>query len=387
MALLEDAATAGHGRAHRPTWVRRAGRGGSELWYRRTDGALFKHRPDESELAGEQVEARTGPGDAPLKVYVDATNRCNLSCRHCISSSGPDADTSAELSTDRLLALIDELADLGVLEVAMAGGEPFLHPDWEPLMRRVVERGMNLIVTTNGLLLDTHALEVLVELDPLDVRVSFDGGPELHEHVRGRRTYGRSMRTIRRMAEAGLRVSGRLTLCAGGDDELPVLFADLRDAGVTTVKVAVAKSAGRGMTESGRHLVRQLPDPDAEQLLRRLAAEHDLRLRLAADDFPAELGDGVLSKLRDVDRPSCGAGTETAYVTPQGALLGCVAIPDMSFGQLHTTSFVEVWKGSAAGHYRDAADASGARRLCDSLAGGADAAAPVMIGMPVRRPQ
>lgn len=385
MALMEDAAGRSLGRDHGSDWIRRAGRGGSELWYRRADGALFKERPADLDPAGESVEVRTGPGDAPLKVYVDATNRCNLSCRHCISSSGPDADTSAELETDRLLSLIDELADLGVLEVAMAGGEPFLHPDWERLMRRVVERGMNLMVTTNGLLLDEHALEVLVELDPLDVRVSFDGGPELHEHVRGHRTYARSMRTVRRMTSAGLRVSGRLTLCAGGDDELPTLFTDLRDAGVTTVKVAVAKSAGRGATESGRHLVRQLPDPDAEQLLRRLADEAGLGLRLAADDFPTHLTDGVLTKLRDVDRPSCGAGTETAYVTPQGSLLGCVAIPDMSFGQLHTTSFVEVWKGSAAGHYRDAAEASGERRLCDALAARPEPSGPVMIGMPVRR--
>jgi MoaA/NifB/PqqE/SkfB family radical SAM enzyme len=290
------------------------------------------------------------------------------------------------MGTTRVLELVDELAALGVLEVAVAGGEPFLHPDWELVLRRVVARGMNLIVTTNGLLLDAHALAVLQEIQPLEVRVSFDGGPRLHEHVRGRHTYRRSMRTIARMAAAGLRVTGRLTLCAGGDDELNVLFEDLAAAGVRTVKVAVAKAAGRGATPTGRHLVRPVPDPDAADLLRRLAAEAGLTLRLAADDFPTALDDGVLSKLRDVDRPSCGAGTETAYVTPRGELLGCVAIPDRSFGALHTSSFAEVWEGRAAQGYRQEADESGARRLCDVMAARTTPDGAIMVDMPRRRP-
>ncbi len=374
----------GPGRIRALDWVRRTGRGG-DLWYRRSDGTLYKQQPAQLTDGTVPVAHLTGPATAPLKVYLDFTNRCNLSCRHCISSSGPDADTSTELPTDRIIELIEELAEQGVLEIAMAGGEPFLHPDWEVIFSRVTECGMNLLVTTNGLLLSDHALDVLVELDPLEVRVSFDGGPGLHEHVRGRHTYLRSMRTVARMAAAGLRVSGRLTLCAGGDDELPVLFDDLRNAGVKTIKVAVAKAAGRGAGERGRHLVRQLPDPSAAAMLHRFAKDAGLRLRLAADDFPTDLRDGELSKLRDVDRPNCGAGTETAYVTPQGELLGCVAIPDISFGALHTESFTDVWEGRVARHYRDAADASEARRLCDVLTRSSTDVGPVDVPFPSRR--
>jgi len=368
------------------TWVHRWSADGPSLWYHLADGALHRTRPDDLDRPDTVLDTREATTGAPLKVYVDLTNRCNLSCRHCISDSGPHVDTSAELGTDRLLALVDELAGMGVLEIASAGGEPFLHPDWERVFRRVSERGMNLMVTTNGLLLGEHALEVLREIQPLEVRVSFDGGPRLHEHVRGAHTYARSMRTVARMVDAGLSVTGRLTLCAGGDDELGVLFGDLTAAGVRTVKVAVAKSAGRGATDTGRHLVRKLPDPDVASLLRRLADEAGLELRLAADDFPAELHDGVLSKLRDVDRPSCGAGTDTAYVTPRGELLGCVAIPDRPFGELHTASFSEVWAGRAAQHYRQDAEESGARRLCDALAQPMTPSGAIMVGMPRRRP-
>src|SRR5712691_5057741 len=61
------------------------------------------------------------------ELWIHTNNSCNLSCEHCLVGSGPDGD--AGLSTDRLAALIDEAAALGIRRFYFTGGEPFYRRD------------------------------------------------------------------------------------------------------------------------------------------------------------------------------------------------------------------------------------------------------------------
>jgi hypothetical protein len=54
------------------------------------------------------------------------------------------------LTTDQALAVIDQLADAGVMVLAFSGGEPMLRRDWAVLVRRAVGRGLSVNVGTNG---------------------------------------------------------------------------------------------------------------------------------------------------------------------------------------------------------------------------------------------
>ena len=75
-------------------------------------------------------------------VFWNLTDRCNLSCSHCYSRSGPDRDTSTELSTKEALALIDDFAAMGVPLILFSGGEPLLREDIWELARHAHEKGI-----------------------------------------------------------------------------------------------------------------------------------------------------------------------------------------------------------------------------------------------------
>jgi hypothetical protein len=75
--------------------------------------------------------------DAPLKAYFDFTNRCNLSCRHCITSSSPQVDTSAELPTWRILDLILSSLRSACSRSLWAAASPSCIPDWAHIFRHV----------------------------------------------------------------------------------------------------------------------------------------------------------------------------------------------------------------------------------------------------------
>src|ERR1044071_3764104 len=78
----------------------------------------------------------------------ELTLKCNLACGHCGSRAGDRRDN--ELSTDEALDLVRQLADAGITEVTIEGGEAFLRPDWLTIARAITERGMACSMVTGG---------------------------------------------------------------------------------------------------------------------------------------------------------------------------------------------------------------------------------------------
>src|SRR5262245_42529511 len=82
----------------------------------------------------------------PILAVWEITLACDLACGHCGSRAGrarPD-----ELTTEEALSLVDQLAELGVIEVVLIGGESYLRPDWLDIIARIAERGMEPLLTT-----------------------------------------------------------------------------------------------------------------------------------------------------------------------------------------------------------------------------------------------
>src|SRR5258706_5379345 len=84
----------------------------------------------------------------PAYAVWEITLRCDLACRHCGSRAGKAR--ANELSTAEALVLVDQMADLGVEEVSLIGGEVYLREDWLSIVRRVRARGMICGIVTGG---------------------------------------------------------------------------------------------------------------------------------------------------------------------------------------------------------------------------------------------
>src|ERR1700744_3790385 len=76
----------------------------------------------------------------PIYAVWEITLACDLACRHCGSRAGRERPD--ELSTAECLDLVDQMADLGVKEVSLIGGEAYLREDWLDIIRAIRRRGM-----------------------------------------------------------------------------------------------------------------------------------------------------------------------------------------------------------------------------------------------------
>lgn len=140
---------------------------------------------------------------APAIAFIETTNLCNLRCKHCYASSAVKRPN--EMSTERILKLIDEFEELGVLQVFLTGGEIFSHPDAVKIINHAMEKSFATQIFTNGLLITE---DILAAIHPgASFFISFDtaipertirGGmnyPKLQRAFEWMKKYGHSLRT------------------------------------------------------------------------------------------------------------------------------------------------------------------------------------------------
>ncbi|MEX2459370.1 MAG: GTP 3',8-cyclase MoaA [Actinomycetota bacterium] len=101
-----------------------------------------------------------GFGRIATDLRVSVIDRCNLRCTYCMPAEGlvwlgRDETLTAE-EIERVTRLF---AGLGVDEVKLTGGEPTVRPDLPDIVARLraIDPGLDLSMTTNGLLLDRLA--------------------------------------------------------------------------------------------------------------------------------------------------------------------------------------------------------------------------------------
>ncbi len=140
--------------------------------------------------------------DAPICLTWELTYACNLSCVHCLSSSG--RRDPRELSTAECKAVIDELEGMQVFYVNIGGGEPTVRKDFWELIDYATAHHLGVKFSTNGVKITPEAARRLARSDYVDVQISLDGATaEVNDPVRGAGSYDSAVRAMGNLADAG----------------------------------------------------------------------------------------------------------------------------------------------------------------------------------------
>ncbi|MDG1481437.1 MAG: radical SAM protein [Myxococcota bacterium] len=180
---------------------------------------------------------------APTEVHLAITDHCPVRCEGCYLSAGPGGSAAEGID-----AALTALADLGVFELALGGGEPLSHPDLFTILRRARDLGMVPNLTTAGLSLTAQDAQQLAGLVG-QINVSIDGLGALYSSVRGFSGAERALRSVALLSEAGIRV-GVNTVLSGpllaAPEALRALGQAIQDAGAREWQWLRFKPVGRG---------------------------------------------------------------------------------------------------------------------------------------------
>lgn len=120
------------------------------------------------------LKSRVAGVDYPLFAILSTNNTCQSRCRYCRIPSR----AQKEMSTEQILGLIDQMAEMGTQRLGLWGGEPLLRPDITRIVSHARQRGLYVTLDTNGYLLPERR-ELLDHLDHLIL--SLDGPEEAHD--------------------------------------------------------------------------------------------------------------------------------------------------------------------------------------------------------------
>lgn len=134
---------------------------------------------------------------APLLVQVELTEACNLRCRFCYNSQQPRYNKN-------VYKMLDTLADQGVMQVTLTGGEPLMHPDFFSILDYTVAKFPNVMILSNGSLMDEEAVKRISASGVMSISISIHGDETIHEQLTGiPGSYQKSMNAIKQYLAIG----------------------------------------------------------------------------------------------------------------------------------------------------------------------------------------
>lgn len=173
------------------------------------------------------------------------THRCNLRCDHCYQETYerdelPLSDLRKILGQFRefLETYREQKGDRTARGyITVTGGEPFSRSDFPELLREfAASRDLfSFSVLTNGTMLSESMIRLLSECRPGYVQVSIDGAPATHDEIRGAGSFQKSMLSIQRLVDSGVRTMIAFTAHRGNYREFPEVARIARKMRVSRV--------------------------------------------------------------------------------------------------------------------------------------------------------
>jgi pyruvate-formate lyase-activating enzyme/TusA-related sulfurtransferase len=234
---------------------------------------------------------RPADADRPVgsRLWLYTNFDCNLRCDYCCVRSSPKAPRR-ELGLERVQRIAVEAAELGVGEIFVTGGEPFLLRDIGKILAACAAAAPTTVLT-NGMLFAGRRVETLRALPRgrVTLQISLDSPtPERHDRHRGEGTWVRAWKGIERARAEGFRVRLAATVSSDAEAEEFRRFLDAQQIGEedrVIRRVALRGFAERGVAFARADLVPEITIT-AEGVYWHPVGAEDADLFLTPDIFP-----------------------------------------------------------------------------------------------------
>ena len=181
---------------------------------------------------------------APSTADIFLTRACNLKCSHCFARGGRPLPN--ELSFQEWTSTLDQLGKMGVLQVRVNGGEPFMHREIYDILHHLKNMRFRKLILTNGTMLNEKAVDTLVECG-VTPTISLDGPTaRIHDDFRGATgAFERTLRALKLLRDKGV-IYG-INTCVHSEN-----IGKIEDMIQLAVKFGAARIGVLGLAEVGR---------------------------------------------------------------------------------------------------------------------------------------
>jgi radical SAM protein with 4Fe4S-binding SPASM domain len=320
------------------------------------------------------------PEEAPVCLYLETTNRCNLLCTTC-PRTYEELEPPADMSWELFRSIVDQIPNLS-RAVLHGVGEPMLVKNLPRMVRYLKERGTYVLFNTNGTVLNEKNGRALIDAGLDELRVSFDAAnAESYRAIRGKNYFNRILKNVRafrdlqeREGKLKPRVSAWLTGLRETVEQLPEFVRVAAGTGVTEVylqRLVFFGDNAIGKARPDQALYEQLSGDEAAYIERAAAVAAELGVTFSASGAVAE--PGMSLKRHDSGTPwsMCRRPWTVMYITANGRALPCCIAPfaqrgyeNYTLGDATQQTLREIWTGATYGEFRKALKSNTPPQAC-----------------------
>jgi len=278
---------------------------------------------------------------APIYMGIDLTERCNLRCVHCRVSTSKEK--SNEIPLKKVKQLIDELSKLKVIQIIFSGGEPFIRKDIFEILSYAVKKGIpDIIIVSNGLLLNKEKIEKLKQTRVKKITISLDGLRNSHDEIRGKGTFDKTVKVIKNLIKNNFQVQVTITMNKLNKKDVPKLSMFLKKLGVKKVNAGNLMPCGRG-----KELWYQSLDIDEKKDLFNKTKKVNKKCGKNFVSFESSfLSEPTItsSEKNIISFLGCRGGRIYCAVLANGNVVACKMLPYIIAGNIYKKSLKNIWK-------------------------------------------
>ncbi len=137
-----------------------------------------------------------------IKPHFATLNITDNCCFKCVMCNYWQTKTYDELSTEKWKDIFRQLKELGIKEISLSGGEPFLRKDIMELISYAAGLGLDVGVITNGYLLNKEIIQEAIACGTKSFSISIDATGEHFDDIRGvKAAYSKVFNTANLLSE------------------------------------------------------------------------------------------------------------------------------------------------------------------------------------------
>ena len=301
------------------------------------------------------LKVTRGMGNKVRMIAWEVTRSCNLNCVHCRAAANC-GHYPGELSTEKCFQLIDEIAAMSSPVIILTGGEPLLRPDIFEIATYGTNKGLRMVMATNGTLVDSATVKKMIQSGIKRVSISIDGkNAPSHDNFRQEKgAFDKAMAGIAAMKDAGMEFQINTTITTANLKQIKDILELTKKLGAAAYHIFLLVPTGRGRDLAEQAITAAAYEDtllwfhqeslDCSIQLKATCAPHYFRIMHQNKIKGAEPKKKAGGHFHESTR-GCLGGITFCFISHVGQVQPCGYL-ELDCGNVQKQSFADIWENS-----------------------------------------
>lgn len=284
--------------------------------------------------------------NTPVLADINITNNCNLKCSHCYTNSNSELK-GKNMSFEDFQIALKACKQAGILQIALGGGEPTIHPEFRKILKEIHKNGIVPNLTTNGKKLswiNTYAMAKYCGA----VALSLEGIHDDFEKIRNF-SYKEFTRSIKKIKAAGIKLVFQVTLGKNNINSIEKILNELLYYKPYGILFLAYKPQGRG-----KKLKYELSQVEQKILNKKIQNIFSILKNKTKIGFDCCTTPALINHTKNKSFTGCSASRYSLAIMPDLNIMPCSFLDQgEQYDNLKKINIIDAWRGKFFNDFRN----------------------------------